>query len=161
MGGEDIPGTDGRVDLCPQNGSVPRHVSDIEPPPVRLDDRPARRNRVHDRVLIIGAVGGCDDIDAEFVTKPRRLVGFAGTDFLEPDDVGIEVPQGRENRGLTRGKFAVAPPQIPGGEADRVHVQPREVDVLVAEGFFGAAFASSAICFLVAAHEQMSQVARS
>ena len=41
VGGEDIPGTDGRVDLCPQNGSVPRHVSDIEPPPVRLDDRPA------------------------------------------------------------------------------------------------------------------------
>ena len=111
--------------------------------------------------MIVGAVGGRDDIDAEFVTKPRRLVGLAGTDFLEPDDVGIEVSQGRENCRLTRGKFAVAPPQIPGGEADRVHVQPREVDVLAAEGFFGAAFASSAICFLVAAHEQMSQVARS
>ena len=112
-------------------------------------------------MLIVSTVGGRNDIDAEFVTKPRRLVGLAGTDFLEPDDVGVEVPQGRENRGLTRGKFAVAPPQIPGGEADRVHVQPRGVDVLVAEGFFGAAFASSAICFLVAAHEQMSQVARS
>ena len=110
--------------------------------------------------MIVGAVGGRNDIDAEFVTEPRRLVGLAGTDFLEPDDVGIEVSQGRENCRLTRGKFAVAPPQIPGGEADRVHVQPREVDVLAAEGFFGAAFASSAICFLVAAHEQMSQVVR-
>ena len=112
-------------------------------------------------MLIVGAIGGRDDIDAEFVTKPSRLVGLVRTDFLEPDDIGVETPQGRENRGLALGKFAVAPPQIPGGEADRVHVQPREVEVLVAEGFFGAAFASRAIRFLVAAHEQMSQVARS
>ena len=112
-------------------------------------------------MLIVGAIGGRDDIDAEFVTKPRRLVGLAGTDFLEPDDVYVEASQCREDRGLSSGKFAVAPPQVPGGEADRVHVQPREVDVLATESFFGVAFASRAICFLVAAHEQISQAARS
>ena len=64
-------------------------------------------------MLIYGDVGSSNDIDAEFVTKPRRLVGLAGTDFLEPDDVCVEVSQGREDCGLASGKFAVAPPQVP------------------------------------------------